>query len=444
MPKQASRKVLSRSVLRTVRSAASATTQTLVDASAVKSEQLRGGLLALTGRGRCGSAAAALGLSDSSDRQRKALSHLACPPSVLRASSSDGTRSSADGSPWRSSHADGWISAQRGVVAAVRSVAGSVASPRWMLAGLSTAVEASTRLAVAKNHRCQHSLLARLAGDDDDTVRAAVAAHPHCPQHLLGRLEDDVAANVAAEAVRAQHAISSERLAELVRRGTWQVLAAVASRADCPDNLFELLGANWDPDVCAAVAANPNCDAQIIRELATHSHRDVRVAAASHDECVEELAEDSEPDVRAAAASHPECPAECLEELASDEYWWVRAAAAAHRECPPEHLEQLVRDDVPEVVKAAASNPSLRPALLDGLPDAGLDVMLAIAARRDCGHRLAALADDFEPLVRAKVAEHPAAAVDILRTLACDTSSAPRLAARDELARRRRSVNANI
>ena len=480
MDGRAARSPVGRKVLRAARSAPAATTQTLAAACASSGEHIRGGLLSLGGRGRCGGVAAALAASDSTDHKLRAVTHLACPPGAMRALTADGahrcqgdtyTLSVALADPrlpqsvasrnarrpmWRSPltrflH----LAAQGGSDTAMRVAAASEECPRWLLAALNTSNGFYALLGAAENTRCPPPVLPALARDGDRILKAAVAANPNCPQPLLDRmserLEEHPDGYLQAQVVKAKRHMSEQHLDALAEEGQWRVRAAVAARDDCPDSVLEMLAADDDQDVRAAVAGNVRCGQKLIRETLMKDPRSaVRIAAARHGELLETLAADTEPDVRAAAAAHPDCPVGCLEDLASDRDLAVRAAAAKHPRCPPGRLAHLVTTREMDVVAAAVGNLSVPIHLLslpmrlpEKLANYAAEVRTAIAQRPDTGHLLAALASDLEPAVRFAVATNPAASTAVLQQLASDMADAPRIAAREHLVRRRRATNRN-
>ena len=338
--------------------------------------------------------------SDAQVRSRVA-SHPGCPRWVLTALASDpdtAVQESVAGNPASPPALITALAACENI--GVRGVAaGNHACPSAVIERLADDTSGYVRAGAATNPTCSAALAERLASDTDPVVRRAVArnpntntelldriiadpalpvpwpvleavaSNPNCPQAVLATIADPAGpSNPQPQPTKALERIKSE-LARCSRGATWEIThAAAANAAATPQTLDKLWGNNTDRDLCATVAANPNCPTQIHEHLAdtdrdnteptSPNHGAVRAAAAENPACptgaLERFAADPAASVRAATATNLGCPPAALSRLAADHNNRVRAAVAAHEALPPPQIKTLLNDQDPLVANAAA------------------------------------------------------------------------------------------
>jgi hypothetical protein len=168
---------------------------------------------------------------------------------------------------------------------------------------------------------------------------------------LSGECSPSTLRYLAAKAVRYSRGGNSSR---------WQpsksTLVAVAGHNNTPPDVFLATLENQkhikdssyvqdDPfvDVAIAMANNPICPMEALRQLATY--------------------DDSA--VQRAVARHPHCPPQQLEQLATHKAWpSVRRVVASNPNTPVATLEHLMQDSDPATRQAAINNPRLPRATL--------------------------------------------------------------------------------
>jgi len=130
-----------------------------------------------------------------------------------------------------------------------------------------------------------------------------------------------------------------------------KVLKSVARTATLTDGQLRTMVARHGTRVVAAVARNPTCGTQLLRDLATHAP--------------------PVPKALQAVAGHPNADAAALQNCLQDRR--ARPIAARHPALPAATITQLLHDSDDRVVEAAAANPSLPSSTLEHLITAGPD-----------------------------------------------------------------------
>lgn len=185
-----------------------------------------------------------------------------------------------------------------------------------------------------------------------------------------------------------------------------------------------------------AQSAPADADADMLSDLAEHVDFRAKTHLASHPNASPDLlaqfAMDPSSHVRAAAARHA-TERRVLERLAVAPESIVQQGAAANVATPPELLVALTSDDDPEVSHKAIRNPALPEPVLERFArDPDVAKRASAAANPACEQPLLALAEDPAPIVRARVAMHPAsAALAILEQLASDDDPMVRMCVAD-------------
>ena len=279
----------------------------------------------------------------------------------------------------------------------------------------------AVRTWAAHSPRAGRRTLRRLAGDDHWWVRRCVAANPATPRRLVEHLAFDGRREVRADA--AANPKLPGRLAEWLAGDQAQAVRAAAARREyMPARLVERLAGDESQQVRAAVAYREGLPARLAEMLAEDPHLRVRKAVAwnpdSPHSVLARLAADESRQVRALVAGNPECPPEAITRLAADSPQ-VRQAAAGNHHSPPQVLEQLASDRHSGVRRWAAANPNSPP------------------------HMLEKLAGDRNRFVRAAAAANPNSPQSALERLSGDSRYLVFSAARAEIARRRRTREAD-
>lgn len=154
--------------------------------------------------------------------------HVACPPDVLAALSTD----------W-------WWEVRAGVAA-------NPTCPTGLARQLATDPSTWVRRAVAENEHVEPAVLDILAADSDFGVRDAVAEHPRCPAYLLEGFCHDAA---------------------------WEIRRSVAKRPDAPATALRDLAGDSEHWVRFFVACNPATDDATRRLLEDDPRPSVRAMA---------------------------------------------------------------------------------------------------------------------------------------------------------------------
>lgn len=315
--------------------------------------------------------------------------------------------------------------------------------------------------------RCTSVLLVSWAAvcDGDASVRRAALGNPLCPADLVRRRAvDDPDPEVRAHVVAA--AGSFDRLPALViEDAAWQVRAAAAGRADCPEALLRRFAVDDRVGlVRRAAISNPATPDSVLRAaLARPRQVDTEIAAAQPNldlsvdipalaalptEARLLLAQrvdapavlltslgfaDSSAHVRRVAVGRPAFPPERLPLVLADSDPAVRLAAVERKDFPTAALIDAASDTDSDVRRAAALR-SLPPDVLAGLVarDASPRVRKAAAGNRGCpADALACAIRDESPKVRAAAARHPDCPPQALSTACRDTDGRVLLAALD-------------
>ena len=300
------------------------------------------------------------------------------------------------------------------------SVAANPACPSDMLTVLAASEDTVVRGAAATNPRCPPGQLAVLIVDDSDYVRSGAAANPACPSDMLERFaaENSLAAARRAAAVNpSSPARLLERLAAHPgRRTAWTVLEAVAANPNCSVGVLKALtGIPVNPG--EQQAENPARVRDNLDDCAVYTGAAIRAAAAANPSCTPQMLHkisetSTDPDVLAAVVANPSTPAETFESLVADgrhsmRPHRLRAAAAANPSCPPHVLQHFAEDPEDTVRAAAAANPDCPPPMLARLAaDSSNQTRAAAAANPSLpADQLKALAHDVDPLVADTVAQ---------------------------------------
>ena len=282
------------------------------------------------------------------------------------------------------------------------------AAPAAFLRRLAAADDVLVRAEAARHRDLPAATLIAAANRDPKAaVRAAAVDNPSWPPPML-----DAAAQDDSDLVRSSVAAKTRDPNQLWRLADDQpdVRAAVAANpASLPDLIWHL-ATDHDPDVRAAAGRNPSCPLEALQHLAGDSFTP-REAAAANPNCPPEVllaAYRGEIPSRRGLAANPACPLDLLAILSSDGVVEVRATAAGNPSCPPEALRQTVRD-CPEVCSATAGNPNCPTEALEQL--AGSEhatVREAVASNSGCAEaQLALLAHDVDMTVRTSAAGNP-------------------------------------
>jgi len=188
------------------------------------------------------------------------------------------------------------------------------------------------RTAAASNPSLDPDACHIAAADRSMEVRGAAAANPALPATLLATLATDTATHVRLHAARNPRA-ESEILTRLAHDENPEVRVVVASRAgaDADAGVLRSLSGDVDPRVCAAVAANPRCPADLLEEL-------VSIAPLE-------------------ALSNPQAPEALLTAASLLDTAEFRAAVASNPATPAAVLTRLARDQDDQVLRAVGNNP---------------------------------------------------------------------------------------
>ena len=335
------------------------------------------------------------------------------------------------------------------------------AAPTWLLPAAGASSETWLRRRAAEHPDCPPPTLRSLLLDDDPIVRAAARRHPAVP----------AAAAVLADAILAGAAPSGEAqpgVAELVLedlawlRGSEAGRQWLGARPDLPPDLLAVMvgSENWreraaaaagpsltgatalplaidpDPDVRAALAANPRCPMLLLALLAGDDEAKVVEALASRVEPAPSgpgvLAHDLLDRLAAfggrgplMAARNIGASAEQLDRWAASDEWRVRQACADQRGASGPTLLRLAADADYDVRHAAAANPALGIDAVESMAgDPHVLVRTAVARRAASAAVLERLASSADTEVLAALVANPAVGGDQLARLV-DGSAGP-------------------
>ena len=277
-----------RAEIRGLRSSPAFGVKDVAEVCGLRSSAVRSMLCRLQTRGGCSAAVAAAAASGRDSSRVAALSHRACPPSMVRAQSrSSAGRAAANGT-------SAWAERDLGCADAARRVVAAACRTR------DGRRKASQSAATA-------GILGLLACDDDTMVRRGVASNPATPTTVLQHLTNDVHKDV--------------------RR-------TVAANTAAPAWLMEQIAEDPHTSVRRDLAANSSTPVRLLEQLADDRHSEVRRMLTENPNCpprlLEQLAEDRDDAVRAAVARHDACPASLLMYLAEDSSSHVRIVARAN------------------------------------------------------------------------------------------------------------------
>jgi hypothetical protein len=170
------------------------------------------------------------------------------------------------------------------------------------------------RAALAGNRACPEILLAKLGIDPVPEVRAGVSSNPRTPEGLLEQLAGDVE--------------------PIVRRGAGGNLAL-------DPKTLRKLASDEDIDVCAAVAGNPRCPADMLQELGHVLPQYVLANPSVPQRLLAAGAMASDPELRLMVARNRATPGEILKKMSNDPDDRVLAAIVEHRSTPRRTRRQL-------------------------------------------------------------------------------------------------------
>lgn len=208
-----------------------------------------------------------------------------------------------------------------------------------------------------------------LANDHRTGVRQAIASNPDCPEPLLRQLAQD-----KVDAVRVVVLNQYPHLAQgQVTGESEEKRLAMATNLDNPELLARLVN-DESKAVRLALAANPHCDAAILKQLAADPEPEIRATAARHDKMDAkqriQLLEDTAAQVRASALSRCNWHSDAEEKkqqrrFASDPDAAVRTVVA--RRCRNPTLLLELAQDADERVQAAVARYTENPAIITRL-----------------------------------------------------------------------------
>ena len=219
----------------------------------------------------------------------------------------------------------------------------------------------SVREAVASNELCPRQMLTLLSTDASMEVRRETASNERCPSLVLSRLCGDEAESVAYYAA-ANAKLPEAALRRAARSPRSGDRAGAARNPSCPQYLFEEMSYDDDAEVLQALAANTSCPPHLLAQMAEGANRflDLRVAAnpRATPQILKRIAARPLPagsHVLVAVAANPNCDAELFDELANDRHILLRETVAANPNCPRHLLDRLAQDEEPDVCYEAAA-----------------------------------------------------------------------------------------
>jgi len=214
---------------------------------------------------------------------------------------------------------------------------------------------------VAENRAIGEHLIRALAGDDTYDVRRRLAHNPAIPLDVLVQIAPitkigptllpriaaatpDETDALARSLIPALRMLLAERpdlppavVNLLAEDPDSKVLKSLARTATLTDGQLRAMVARHGTRVVAAVARNPVCSTQLLRDLATHTPPVQKALRA--------------------IAGHPKADATALLNCLHDHQ--ARPIAARHPALPAATITQLLHDPDDRVAEAAAANPSL-------------------------------------------------------------------------------------
>lgn len=292
-------------------------------------------------------------------------------------------------------------------------------------------------LRVLKDHETATStdrpaVLDELAGSEVVGIRRAVAANPHTTAATLTYLAEHARDEKTQELIVRHPNVERPALDQLSGSEHKAVRYQVASHASADAHVLAPLALDPESSVRSAAARNANASPAVLERLSGDRDPEVRAAVAGNITTKPELLDKLSRGhgmVMAQVAKNPSAPAETLHRLFQDTTTGnqVRALVAGNSSAPTDIRAAAVDDADDWVREHAAGNNALTATELPKLArDSSQRVRRALARNRAAGSTLHMLGKDPDDFVRSTVAKNPAAAPELLRSLAADEFHAVR------------------
>ena len=355
------------------------------------------------------------------------------------------------------------------------------AAPTWLLPAAGASSETWLRRRAAEHPDCPPATLRTLLLDDEPAVRTAARRHPAVPSAAAALADamgatsapsreagpagvapavavgdlgpQDVAWLRASEAGRSwlgtRSDLPPDLLIAMVGSESWRERAAVAAGPSLTGTTALPLAIDPDPDVRAALAANPRCPTLLLALLAGDDEAKVVEALAGRVEPAPSgpgvLAHDLLDRLAAfdgrgplMAARNLGASAGQLDRWAASGEWRVRQACAEHRLASVPTLLRLAADADYDVRHAAAANPALGTDEIESMAgDPHVLVRTAVARRATAPAVLDRLASSADAEVLAALVANPAVAGALLVRLVDASAGAVAAEVAAAVARRR-------
>ncbi len=355
------------------------------------------------------------------------------------------------------------------------------AAPTWLLPAAGASGETWLRRRAAEHPHCPPATLRTLLLDDEPAVRTAARSHPAVPPAAAALADamgattgpsrdagpagaapavavadlgpQDLAWLRASEAGRswlgARSDLPADLLISMVGSESWRERAAVAAGPSLTGTTALPLAIDPDPDVRAALAANPRCPTLLLALLAGDDEAKVVEALAGRAEPAPSgpgvLAHDLLDSLAAFAGRGPLMAARNLgasagqlDRWAASGEWRVRQACAEHRLASVPTLLRLAADADYDVRHAAAANPALGTDEIESMAgDPHVLVRTAVARRVTAPAVLDRLASSADAEVLAALVANPAVTGTLLARLVDASAGAVAPAVVAAVARRR-------
>ncbi len=214
------------------------------------------------------------------------------------------------------------------------------------------------RAGLAGNPVVVKPILRQLANDESADVRGGVAHNPSVPLDVLMLVVEST--RIGPVRLPRVMAATDEELRLLAGAPSPRVRMLVAQRTALPSDVFELLVADDNIQVVKGIAPHPALSANRLRALAARHGPSLFRRLATNPNCDPELLHNMACHATArrvyrAVAAHPNTRAETLLLCLGDDT--ARRWAAEHPNLPTDILIDLVND--PNLARHAAANPAL-------------------------------------------------------------------------------------